>query len=130
VREFDEEVEAMSELEERELEERLRVELRRRDAPVGFAERVMQAVERPVVLPMAQRLRGRVWTYAVAAAVLLCVTTGERVREVRKRARADAEFEMAMQVTNRAMERAEQHAREQMQRAGLDMNDNGSTKEE
>ena len=54
------------------------------------------------------------------------------LQQDRKRAQANEDFETAMQVTNRTMARAQAHALEQMQRAGMDMNgqDNGSTKEE
>ena len=114
------------ELEMYEMEERLRVDLARRSAPAGFAERVMQrAAERPAVLPMAARVRGRMWMYAVAAAILLSVTAGERMYQVRqeqKREQAQREFDMAMQVTGRTLE----HAREQIQRAGLDFDGTGS----
>lgn len=120
MREFDESEEM------RELEERLRVELGRRDAPAGFAERAMaRAGAEPKVLPMSARLRGRMWMYAIAAALLLCVTAGERmyqVRQERKREQAQREFDMAMQVTGRTLE----HAREQMQRAGLDFDGTGN----
>ncbi len=115
MREFDESEEM------RELEERLRVELGRRDAPAGFAERVLaRTAKQAPVLPMSARVRGRVWMYAAAAMVLLSVTVGQRVHEVRqaqKKEQAQREFDMAMQVTGRTWE----HAREQMQRAGLDL---------
>lgn len=107
------------------LEARLRQELARVEAPAGFAERVMaRAAWEPV------RMRRPSWVmFAVAAAVLVCaVIGGVRVQQEQRRERANAEFATAMQVTDRAMDRAEEHAREQMQRAGLDINeqDNGS----
>jgi len=108
----------------REFEEKLGRALERVDAPAGFADRVMERVEaEPAaakVLPMSTRMRGRMRMYAAAAMVLMSVAVGQRAyeeRQERKREQAEQQFEKAMMVTDRALE----HTREQLARAGLNM---------
>jgi hypothetical protein len=113
-----------------ELETRLRQELGRVAAPEGFADRVMaraSAQRRGRVAPRLAELRPlvqqRIWL-AVAAAVLVAVSAGFAVRledriaqqrqERAKAARAEHQFELAMQVTGRTLE----NVQERIRRAG------------
>ncbi len=107
-----------------ELEEALRSELRRVEAPEGFTERMLArvAVEgspRGRVL----RWRGRqAWTgWAVAAGLLGGVLAGGSAWEhhaasQRRAAEATAQFETAERITDQAMEQV----RQEMARAGVD----------
>lgn len=110
-----------------ELEQELRKTLGRVDPPAGFAERTMARIaadqRRPEPIPIFARARRRVWlTGALAAALLVGVFAGEQAREARQRSRAEQaqkQFEAALQVTDRALD----HAREQLQQAGVQVGD-------
>ena len=113
-----------------ELETRLRRELGRVAAPEGFADRLMaraSAQRRGRVSPgsvvqlrQVAELRPRI-RLAVAAAVLVAVSAGfaarleERIAQQRQEraraARAEQQFELAMQVTGRTLENVEERIR-------------------
>lgn len=108
------------------LERQLRQVLRPVDPPAGFADRVI-ARARTDAAPQAKRarilmfpkLRSRVWIGSAVAAMLLVGVAGEQAREHmeqrRKAEEAQKQFETALQVTDRALE----HTRLQLQRAGI-----------
>ena len=108
------------------LERELRQALRPVNPPAGFADRVMarthtSAVEQPkrARILMFPKLRSRIWIPSAVAAMLLVGVAGERAHEQmeqrRKAEEAQKQFETALQVTDRALE----HARQQLQRAGI-----------
>ena len=109
-----------------ELERELRQALRPVNPPAGFADRVIaRSLQETAAQPKRARillfpkLRSRVWIPSAVAAMLLVGVAGEQAREKidehRKAAEAQKQFETALQVTDRALE----HARLQMQRAGI-----------
>ena len=108
------------------LEHKLRNELRPIDPPAGFADRIL-ARARAEAPPQAQRarilmfprLRSRIWIPSAVAAMLLVGVAGEqahqRMEQLRKAEEAQKQFETALQITDRALD----HARQQLQRAGI-----------
>jgi hypothetical protein len=68
---------------------------------------------------MFPKLRSRIWIPSAVAAMLLVGIAGERAHQQmeqrRKAEEAQKQFETALQVTDRALE----HARQQLQRAGI-----------
>jgi predicted nucleic acid-binding protein len=108
------------------LERQLRHALRPVDAPVGFADRVIARAQAGATpepkrarILMFPKLRSRIWIPSAVAAMLLVGVAGERAHEQmeqrRKAEEAQKQFETALQVTDRALE----HARQQLQRAGI-----------
>jgi len=107
-------------------EQELTQAMRAVDPPDGFAERVMvraQASEQPraKVLAMPRGLPS--WTIgAIAAALLLAVFFGEQthLRHQREQAEfAQQQFELAMRITDRALE----HTQQQLWNAGVRFGD-------
>jgi hypothetical protein len=108
------------------LERELRQALRPVDPPADFADRVIARTRtdadaqptRARVL-MFPALRSRVWIGSAVAAMLLVGVVGEqahqRMEQRRKAEEAQKQFETALQVTDRALD----HARKQLQRAGI-----------
>jgi hypothetical protein len=109
------------------LERELYQALRPVDPPAGFADRVIarahaaatpqtKSVARILMFP---KLRSRIWIPSAIAAMLLVGVAGERAHEQmeqrRKAEEAQKQFDTALQVTDRALE----HARQQLQRAGI-----------
>jgi len=102
--------------------------LRPVDPPAGFADRVI-ARARAEAAPQPKRarilmfptMRSRVWIGSAVAAMLLVGVAGEqaheRMEQRRKAEEAQKQFEMALQVTDRALE----HARQQLQHAGISL---------
>jgi hypothetical protein len=108
------------------LEGQLRNALRPVDPPAGFADRVIahthvEAASQPrrARILMFPTMRSRVWIGSAVAAMLLVGVAGEqaheRMEQRRKAAEAQKQFETALQVTDRALE----HARQQLLRAGV-----------
>jgi hypothetical protein len=116
------------------LEYELRNILRPVDPPVGFADRILvraqgidlqaaSATQSASVTASARvinfsALRSRVWVgSAIAAMLLVGVATEEthRMEQRRKAEEAQKQFEMALQVTDRALE----HARQQLKHVGI-----------
>jgi hypothetical protein len=99
------------------LERDLRQALRPVDAPSGFAERVLarsRESSRARVYAFPAR---RVWIGGAIAAMLLAGVAGRQVQQHRKANEAQRQFELALQVTDRTL----QHARLQLQRAGVSL---------
>ena len=103
--------------------------MRRVDAPGSFADRIcarIQAAEpsRGKVLPMTPRMR--LWVSgALAAGLLLGVVATEEVHRRQQReqaAMAQQQFQEALRITDRALD----HAREQLQQAGVQLVDSGN----
>jgi hypothetical protein len=117
--------------EHQELEAALRRALRRLDAPEGFAARMAalaEAEERSAGIrrdqPGASWWHYSSWGWkpawgGMAALLVAGVLTGhvvhERHTEAAARAQASREFDVSMQITDKAME----HAREQLRKAGV-----------
>lgn len=112
------------------LEHELRNALRPVDPPAGFADRVIARAraEAPAQPPRARILTfpsigRRVWVPSAVAAMLLVGVAGEqahqRLEQRRKAEEAQKQFETALRVTDHALE----HAREQLQRAGIALGD-------
>jgi hypothetical protein len=107
------------------LERELRKALRPVDPAAGFADRVLARSREPIAAPNQARVlmfpavRSRVWIGGAIAAMLLVGVAGEqaheRVEQRRKAEEAQKQFETALQITDRALD----HAREQLQRAGV-----------
>lgn len=108
------------------LEHDLRQALRPVAPPAGFADRVIARARSEVAAqPKRARIlmfpttRSRVWIGSAIAAMLLVGVAGEqaheRMEQRRKAAEAQKQFETALQVTDRALD----HARHQLQRAGI-----------
>lgn len=103
-----------------ELEREMRRSVRRVDAPEGFAGRVMERV----AAEQKASSRRKIWLMPVAAMLLLGVAGGElaveRQREKRQEARlAQQQFEVAMRVTGRSLERMQrtlEHLRTEAER--------------
>ena len=92
------------------------------DPPAGFADRVIARVrvpEQTQAKVLRMPLRPRMWTSgAIAAALLAGALTGEQVHLRRERERAELaqqQFEAGMRITDEAL----QHAREQLESAGV-----------
>lgn len=107
-----------------ELERYLSQAMRCVDAPEGFADRVMERIKAPAkakVLMMSSRLR--MWAGgAIAAALLVGAFVGDQAHERHQREKvevAQKQFEAGMQITDRALE----HARQQLERAGVRVGD-------
>ena len=108
------------------LEHELRNALRPVDPPLGFADRIL-ARTRAEAPAQPQRARilmfpsisRRMWIPSAIAAMLLIGVAGqqahEKMEQRRKAEEAQKQFETALQVTDRALE----HARNQLQRAGI-----------
>jgi hypothetical protein len=112
------------------LESELRHALRPVDPPAGFADRVIararaDAAAQPkrARILMFPALRSRVWIGSAVAAMLLVGVAGEqahvRMEQRRKAEEAQKQFETALQVTDRALE----HTRQQLERAGIPFGD-------
>jgi hypothetical protein len=101
--------------------------LRRVDAPEGFAARVMERAATPAVLskmvvmrPRFARMRVQTWAGGAIAAMLVLGVFGTEQVHVRhertvRAALAQQQFETATRITDRALE----HTREQLARAGV-----------
>ncbi len=121
--------------EERELEQALTRALRRVDAPAEFAARVMALAEAEERTARAAKPeRAPWWRFslgwkpawgAVAAMGVAAVLTGHAVHEHRAeeqaRVQASREFDVSVQITNKALE----HAREQLLRKGVALDGDG-----
>jgi hypothetical protein len=111
------------------LERELRQALRPVDPPAGFADRVIArtrtesaAQPKRARILMFPVLRSRVWIGSAVAAMLLVGVVGEqahRMEQRRKAEEAQKQFETALQVTDRALE----HTRQQLERAGIPFGD-------
>ncbi|HEX3569681.1 MAG TPA: hypothetical protein VHU44_02545 [Acidobacteriaceae bacterium] len=111
------------------LERELRQALRPVDPPAGFADRVIArtrtdsaAQPKRARILMFPVLRSRVWIGSAVAALLLVGVVGEqahRMEQRRKAEEAQKQFETALQVTDRALE----HTRQQLERAGIPFGD-------
>ena len=108
------------------LERELRHVLRPVDPPAGFADRIIARTHTGTVahpkrarILMFPTMRSRVWIGSAVAAMLLVGVAGEqahqRLEQRRKAEEAQKQFETALQVTDRALD----HARQQLQRAGI-----------
>ena len=116
-----------------EFEERLVRELRRVDAPEGFALRVLDRVSdsaagktplRARVLTMpAWSFKPRVWVgSAIAAALVLTCFAAEQVHVKQQREKAELaqqQFDTAMRVTDHALDQTRAH----LERAGFKLGD-------
>ncbi len=105
--------------------------LQRLEAPENFAQRVMQRAEAGSFAACAQARKGwslpaswrwmmSPWAGGALAALLVAgvFVTGARMhQEHAKQAQATQQFEQATQITDRALE----HAREKMRKAGVDL---------
>lgn len=118
--------EPMSNLEEQKFEEELTRMMRSVDPPAGFADRTMARVVASSKMPakvIVMKQRPRPWfSGAIAAALLLGVFFAERVhvrREREQAAQAQSQFEAGIRITDRALE----HTRQQLQRAGVGVGD-------
>jgi hypothetical protein len=130
--------EELTEAEMAELEFALHATLHAVDAPAGFAERVLaKAAAGPVSVPAATkrpsstkvlsfpgRFRSLPAMGAIAAGLLVAAFTGydlhSRHQEQAQRcAEATQQFDLATEITDRAVQQAQEHAREQMERAGV-----------
>lgn len=102
------------------MEQELRRALRPVDPPAGFAGRVIARSQRqkPARIAMFPVPHPNRWAGAALAAMLLVGAGGEQFHQLQQRRKAEQaqkQFETAMEVTDRALE----HAREQLQHAGL-----------
>jgi len=111
-------------------DEQLTKAMRRVDAPETLAKFLMAAAEAGAERHPPRRQRRRKWpwsvpaawlraaSFATAALLLAGVITGERVHERHVReAQATQQFETATRITDQAL----QHAREQLARAGVSL---------
>ena len=115
------------------LERNLALAMRPLKLPDGFADRLLQRVQAEAVAPSESASRGRLLRWpeakrwvggAIAAGLLFGLfaggTTLERHRQQEHRAAtATAQFETAERITDRAVEQA----REQVERAGVHLDD-------
>ena len=115
-----------SSLDEQKFEVELVRMMRRVDPPTGFAERVMvrvTAAAQTRTKVMVMRPRSRVWfSGAIAAALLVGIFFTEQTHLRREReqvAQAQSQFEAGIEITDRALE----HTRRQLQRAGVGVGD-------
>jgi len=111
-----------------EFEQELTRRMRRVDPPEGFMERLLERAEAEVpsrakVLTMPRRMVFRAWVGgAIAATLVTGVYVGEQVHvraQERKAEAARQQYEMAMQVTDHALD----HTRTSLQKAGLILNE-------
>jgi hypothetical protein len=113
--------ESFTKFEEDRFEEELTQAMRTVDPPEGFAERVMaraKADAKPRARVLGMPLRARVWASgAIAAALLVGVFIGDEIHVRRQREQAEQQFEAGIRITDRAIE----HTREQLQRAGIQL---------
>ena len=102
------------------LERDLRQALRPVDAPSGFAERVLARSRESSRVRVYAFPARRLWIGGAIAAMLLAGIAGQQVHQLHQRRKADEaqrQFELALQVTDRTL----QHARLQLQRAGVSL---------
>lgn len=118
--------EPMKNLEEQKFEEELTRMIRRVDPPAGFADRTIARAVASSKIPakvIVMRQRPRPWfSGAIAAALLLGLFFAERVhvrREREQAAQAQSQFEAGIRITDRALE----HTRQQLRRAGVGVGD-------
>jgi len=103
-----------------EFDEELARMLPRVDAPQGFAAKVMAAAEAPKKAKVITFPRVPVWaTGAIAAGVIVgALAVGDvHLKHEQQRAEAQRQFETATRITDRAIE----HAREQIAKAGVSL---------
>jgi len=103
-----------------EFDEELARMLPRVDAPQGFAAKVMAAAEAPKKAKVIVFPRVPVWaTGAIAAGVIVgALAVGDvHLKHEQQRAEAQRQFETATRITDRAIE----HAREQIAKAGVSL---------
>ncbi len=114
--------EQMSDLDEQKFEEELARMMRRVDPPAGFADRTMARAalspRRPAKVIVLKQ-RPRLWmSGAIAAALFVGIFFTEQTnlrREREQPAQAQSQFEAGIRITDRALE----HTRQQLQRAGV-----------
>lgn len=118
--------EPMKNLEDQKFEEELTRMMRSVDPPAGFADRTIARVVASSKMPakvIVMRQRLRPWfSGAIAAALLLGLFFTERVHvrhEREQAAQAQSQFEAGIRITDRALE----HTRQQLQRAGVGVGD-------
>ncbi len=116
--------EPMSNLEEQKFEEELTRMMRRVDPPASFADRTMaRAASSMPAKVIVMRQRPRLWmTGAIAAALVVGIFFTEQTNlrhEHEQAAQAQSQFEAGMRITDRALE----HTRQQLQRAGVGIGD-------
>ena len=113
-----------------EFEEQLARQLRRVDAPEGFALRVLDRVSDDAVRKMSLRARvftmpawsfkPRVWVGgAIAAALVLVCFAAQQVHVRQQQAQAKQQFDTAMRVTDHALDQTRAH----LERAGFKLGD-------
>ena len=116
----------MSEMDRDEFDEVLASALRRVDAPEGFAASVMERAG--VEEHKAVRAKARIFVFpklpvwatgSIAAGLIVGALAfgGVHVRHEQQRVQAQREFETASRITDRALE----HAREQLAKAGVSL---------
>ncbi len=97
--------------------------MRRVDAPKGFADRIMErsasSFEKVTVMrPRSPLVRMQAWAGGAIAAVLALGMFGaEQLHQHRERAKANQQFDVAVQATDHALDQT----RAQLQRAGLNL---------
>lgn len=119
---------------EERLEQELTLAMRRVDAPAGFAERTLARArqledEHPAAKVYARQSSRRAWSGwmtwasgAVAAALLGGVFVAEQIHVRHQREQAalvEQQFEAGIRITDQALD----HARAQLQRAGIELGD-------
>jgi glycogen debranching enzyme len=93
------------------------------DAPEGFADRIMERSASPaeklvVMRPRSRFVRMQAWAGGAIAAVLVLGMFGaEQLHQRREQAKANQQFDVAMQATDHALDQT----RAQLQRAGLNL---------
>ncbi len=113
-----------------EFEEQLARQLRRVDAPEGFALRVLDRVSDDAVrkTPLRARVftmpawsfKPRVWVGgAIAAALVLVCFAAQQVHVRQQQAQAQQQFDTAMRVTDHALDQTRAH----LERAGFKLGD-------
>ena len=107
-----------------EFEQELAQAMRHVGAPAGFTDRVMERAEQPRAKVLTMPRRARIWAGgAIAAAVLLGAFGAHEQRLRRQRveeaARAQQQFELAVQITGETLA----NVRAQMRQAGVPAGD-------
>jgi hypothetical protein len=116
--------EHVTQFEREQFEQDLTRALRRVDAPEGFADRVMARAreqQRPPARVFVMQRRQQAWLGgAIAAALLLGVFGAEQIEQRQQRERAmmaQQQFEAGIRITDDALD----HARDQLERAGVEV---------
>jgi hypothetical protein len=85
------------------LDDELKLALRRKEPPEGFTDRVLAAIGEPAAIPVPRRSR---WRAAVAAALLVAVAAGGEAYRI---VRAKQQMLTALHITSAKLRDARNH---------------------